>query len=179
MLWSSARKPLISTFIACYIYCGGLFLCPPTGGWRQTLLAPFWGLIEYVGLWQYYCVFVPPRMFNLYLEASVTLDNGGVIIWKYPRMELLGLFEKLQKERYRKFYNDVANYPPNEVLWPDLARYIARRVYAQQGKRPVEVTLVRYTSDLPTPTGDPQKPLVDKYESTPFFTYPVQIEDLR
>jgi hypothetical protein len=177
-LWARLRKPTITMFIVFYIYCGALFLSPPTE-WRQTLLSPFWNFIEYVGLWQYYTVFVPPRIFNLYLEGNVKLENGELLVWKYPRMEQLGLIEKMQKERYRKLYNDIANNASDGVLWPDLARYIARKVYVQHGKRPIEVTLVRYWSDIPPASGDPLPRLSNKYDSLGFFTYPIRIEDLQ
>ncbi len=94
-------------------------------------------------------------------------------------MEQLGLIEKMQKERYRKLYNDIANNASDGVLWPDLARFIARQVYAQQGKRPLEVTLVRYWSDIPPAHGDPLPRPPNKYASLGFFTYPIRIEDLQ
>ncbi|MBI2812002.1 MAG: hypothetical protein HYX67_14395 [Candidatus Melainabacteria bacterium] len=177
-LWADIRIPVISVLIVFYIGTSALYLSPPSL-WRQRLLAPFWNFIEYTGLWQYYTVFSPPRSFNLYLEGEVELANGKTVIWKYPRVEQLGLVEKMQKERFRKLYNDIANEPTDGVLWPDLARYIARQVYAETGVRPVKVGLIRYWSDTPAPTSDPLPKPSTEYKSHKYFTFPIQAEDLK
>lgn len=164
--------------IVFYVGTSVLYLSPPSP-WRQRLLAPFWNFIEYTGLWQYYTVFAPPRSYNLYLEGEVELANGETIIWKYPRIEQLGLLEKMPKERFRKLYNDIANEPTDGVLWPDLARYIARQVYEERGVLPVKVSLVRFWSDIPKPTaGSLSKPSTE-YKSHKYFSFPIQPEDLQ
>jgi hypothetical protein len=176
--WTVCRKPILNSFIIFYISTAALFLSPQTP-LRQKLLSPFWNFMEYTGLWQYYTVFVPPRFFNLYLEAKVELENGEVTTYKYPRMENLSLFEKMQKERYRKLFNDIANNPTDGVLWPDLARFAARSVYSKGGKRPVRVLLVRYWSDILPASGDPLPPVVTEYHSHGFFSFPIKPEELQ
>ena len=169
---------MISALIFFYIGTSILYLCPPSA-WRQRLLSPFWNFIEYAGLWQYYTVFAPPRNFNVYVEGEVELANGKTIFWKYPRMEQLGFLEKMPKERFRKLYNDIANEPTDAVLWPDLALYIARQVYAETGIQPVKVGLVRFWSDIPPPTSDPLPKPSTTYKSHKYFTFPIQPEDLK
>lgn len=142
------------------------------------LLAPFWNFIEYSGLWQYYTVFAPPRSFNLYLEGEAQMENGKTVLWSYPRIESLGPLEKMTRERWRKLYNDIANEPTDAVLWPDLTRYIARRVYAETGIKPVKVGLVRHWSDIPPPITDPLPQPSSVFKSHKYCTFPVRPEDL-
>jgi hypothetical protein len=155
-----------------------LFLCPPTP-WRKTLLEPFWNILEYAGLWQYYTVFAPPRSYNLYLKGEAELENGKTVFWTYPRVEQMDFLQKIPKERFRKLYNDIANEPTDGVLWPDLARYIARQVYAETGVKPVKVGLVRFWSDIPPPTTDPLPQPSTTYKSHKYCTFPIQPEDLK
>ncbi len=177
-LWADIRIPMISALIVFYVGTSAVYLCPALP-WRQRLLSPFWNMIEYTGLWQYYMVFAPPRTYNLYLQGEVELANGQTVVWKYPRMEELRLLEKMPRERFRKLYNDIANEPTDGVLWPELARYMARQVYKQTGVRPVKVGLVRYWSDVPPPISDPLPKPSTLYKSHKYFTFPIQAEDLK
>lgn len=154
-----------------------IFLCPPSPT-RQRLLSPFYAAIEYLGLWQYYAVFAPARTYNLYLEGEVELENGKLVSWKYPRIESMNIFDKMQKERFRKLYNDIANEPSESILWPELARYIGRQVYLETKVRPVRVGLVRFWADIPEPDGSTLPKPVTIYKSHKYFTFPIQPEDL-
>jgi hypothetical protein len=175
--WNGIRVPVISAFIFFYIYTTVLFLSPPSP-LRKTLIAPFWDTLEYAGLWQYFTVFAPPRSYNLYLQAEAQLENGTTVFWQYPRIEQLDFLQKMPRERFRKLYNDIANEPSDGVLWPELARYMARQVYAQTGIKPVKIGLVRFWSDIPPPITDPLPKPSTTYRSHKYFTFPIQTEDL-
>jgi hypothetical protein len=177
-MWSRFQRILVISFISFYVAILVLPLVPPSSLLKE-ILEPFRKCVNYLGLWQRYVVFAPPRSYNVYLEATVKLENGEEMVWKYPRLEQMGLLEKAPKIYYRKFFNEFAHYDNNSVLWPDLSRYVARKVYSQTGKRPVQVTLIRYRSNIPPAFADPLPPKNKTYVSEVFFSSPITDKDLK
>lgn len=176
-IWCRYRVQIISIFVVSYIATIGLWLMP-TSSSRDLLIGPVKPLIVYLGLWQNYRVFAPkPKNVNADFEAAVTFDDQSETVWKYPRMEELSFFEKIQKERYRKF---IANAIKMRILQPGLARFAARQVQNSdtEGRKPVWVKLVRHSANIPKPADGLGNPLPPRKRTEIFFQYQVKRKDL-
>lgn len=178
IVWNRCRKPLISLFILSYMVCISLWVMAPSKR-RDDVIRSFEPAVLWAGLWQSYDVFSPnPRDINLDLEGLVTFDDGSTTIWKYPRMEQMGIVERVIHERWRKLGHDHLNWEKEKQLWPDFARFIARTVNSEN-KHPASVVLVRHWIAIPKPKdgfGKPLPPHTNRYE---FYSYKVQEEDLK
>jgi hypothetical protein len=80
----------------------------------------------FVGLFQSWDTFAPsPWPANSYLEATIIYKDGSRKTWPFPRLDQMGLWERFQKERYRKFEENLQQ-NQFDILLPDVARKIAR-----------------------------------------------------
>ncbi len=129
------------------------------------------------GLFQSWDMFSPdPKGINSYLEAVVIYQDGSTQLWSFPRMELLDMPERYQKERYRKYEENLEN-NVNAPLWPDAARYIAR-LTSSAGHPAKTVMLVVRWSDILPPTADNPNGR-GPWQVNVFYTYAVKPEDLK
>jgi hypothetical protein len=127
------------------------------------------------GFWQYWNMFSPnPANVDVYLDALVTYQDGTQVVFEYPVMQKLSVFERYFKERYRKF---VENAHPDRYSykWPAVAQAIAYQSYQGEGNYPMIVTLRRHFKTV-MPPGQFTDP---KYEEYAFFSYMVDIEKLK
>lgn len=140
----------------------------------------FWGYYHYIGLDQNFGVFAPaPRNQNPHLVALITYKDGTTKLWMSPRMEQLDLLTRMQKERYRKFFDDNIAWPTYKGMWPGITSYLARSNYDDPDNPPQSVTLIRYSAQvLPPDIGIKQKNLPHFLKET-LQTYRVRAEDLR
>ncbi|HWF11526.1 MAG TPA: hypothetical protein VG297_23825 [Bryobacteraceae bacterium] len=116
-----------------------------------------------------------PKAVNSYMEAMVIYRDGNTRIWKFPRMEQLGLTDRYVSERYRKFVENLQA-DKNASLWPDAARFIATR----NDDRPVPVRmvlLVRYWSEM-TQRADGTFAAAP-WQAHVFYSWPPRPEDSR
>lgn len=177
-IWNNIRKPIISAFILIYLMCVTLWLMAPSPR-RNALVDLYQPVMLWSGLWQSFDVFAPnPRDVNLDLEAHITYSDGSKSIWKYPRIDQMGLIERTIHERWRKFGLDHLNWEKEKNLWPDFARFVAYQENSAN-RHPVTIVLVRHWAYIPKPEkglGQPPPPHNSEYE---FFTYTVKPEDLR
>jgi hypothetical protein len=129
------------------------------------------------GLFQGWDMFAPtPKNINGYVEAAIVLNDGQVRAFRFPRMEQLGFGERYYRERYRKFVENLRE-DKNSALWPDAARYIARR-NASPANPPKFVILIRYWSDI-VPRDSKTAPRREDLRAHIFFEYSVKPEDLQ
>lgn len=176
-MWIRIRKPIILVALGWHFAGVILWLCPPCA-LRTELIAPFVSYLNFFGLWQGWSVFEQPRQYNGYLTAVVTFRDGSQKVWEFPRMEKLGLIEKMFKERYRRWTNDCVSDESKQYLWPDAARYIARLNRDGQNP-PAFVTIVRHWMWIPAPDkglGVPM-PVQDDGQSV-LYTGMISAEDL-
>jgi len=172
------RKPLISALIVLILYCGSLWILPDSAG-RSTLLEPFTPVILYIGLCHKYTMFAPnPKNINLDIDAKVTFSDGSTTVWQYPRIERLGLYERIQKERFRKFGIDHLKNDDHRLLWPDFARWVAR-INDSGGRHPVRIELERNWADVPPPAVGIGSALPRHWRKFLFYTYGVASGDLK
>lgn len=173
------RRIIVNTFIICYITLITLWLMPEKWKWREVVLPTIRPLILFTGLWQNFAVFSPnPRNINLHLDAIVHYEDGTSGVWHYPRMERLPLVERTFEERYRKYGHDHLNWDKERQLWPDFARFVARRMNKYAAK-PQEIILKRYWALIPPPEQGLGKPAPEHTNTHLFFRYKVKPEDLQ
>lgn len=116
------------------------------------------------GLFQSWDMFSPsPKTINSFVDAVIVYQDGSSKVWSFPRMEQLSLTDRYLKERYRKFV-EVVKEDTMAPLWPDVARFLARRNNAP-GDPVKTVQLVRHWSDIVALPGG-------SFGSTPWRAYP-------
>lgn len=149
---------------------------------NSPLITSFRDLIRpymlWSGLFQGWDMFAPtPPNINSYIQAAVIYKDGRTQIWKFPRMEQLGLFERYYRERYRKFEENLRQ-DSNSALWPDVARHIAWLNNNDVSNPPAIVVLARYWSEIPPPAANVQYRR-GEVRGHIFFEYNVKPEDLQ
>ena len=155
--WCRIRQPLILMFLFWH-FSGVLLWLSPDGPLKANLIPPFIGYLNFFGLWQGWSVFEHPRTYNEYATALITYQDGSQKIWEFPRMEKMGLIEKMFKEGYRRWANDCICDVNDSYLWPDATRYIAR-INRRTGNNPVSVSLIRHWTWIDPPEVGIGKPL--------------------
>ena len=153
---------------------------------RSYMVEPVRDYVTQAGLWHSWDMFSPnPLSVNFNVEAHIDFGDGSKKVWTFPRMERLGMWERFQKERFRKWRERVRQDSYRNV-WDDTCRFIAR-LHDSPTNRPVRVSLVRQWAAIPPPKIERGKSLLDyqpipnDYELTlnfQFKQYIVQPEDL-
>ena len=137
-----AKYLVINLFLAFHIVALVCWCVPvdsPLISLGRDLVRPYF---LWSGLFQSWDMFAPiPKSANTYIEAVVVYKDGSKITWTLPRMEQLSLTEKLFKERYRKFADNLQR-EENDDLLHDAARYIAR-LNSSPGRPVKTVTLIQ------------------------------------
>ncbi len=139
---AKTKHAVISAFLLFHLVAITCWCIPV----NSALIANFKDLIRpymlWSGLFQGWDMFAPtPPNINSYIQAAVIYKDGRTQIWKFPRMEQLGLFERYYRERYRKFEENLRQ-DANSALWPDVARHIARLNNNDVSNPPAIVVLV-------------------------------------
>lgn len=172
------RRVLINAFLLFHVVAITCWCIPV----NSALVASFKQFIGpymlWSGLFQGWDMFAPaPPNVNAYIEAAVIYKDGHTRIWKFPRMEQLGIVERYYRERYRKFEENLRQ-DSNSALWPDVARHVARLNNNDASDPPAIVILVRYWSEIPAPTTNAiYRP--GELRGHIFFEYNVKPEDLQ
>ncbi len=85
----------------------------------------------------------------------------------------------MQKERYRKFYDDNLAWPTYKLLWPDICSYIARDNHDDPDNPPEMVALFRYSSFVIPPEQGIKLKNEPHFTKDLLMTFRVRPEDLR
>ena len=97
-----------------------------------------------------------------------------MLISAFPQMDQLSFGQRYQKERYRKFLENMT-LERNAAMLPDVVRHIAE-LYNDPADLPQKVLLIKFQSDI-TPGSD------DKHEPRPkpsdFYDQYIEPEDLK
>jgi hypothetical protein len=158
------------TLIVCWMF--------PNHPIEHELTTIFRPYIGFLAMHQDYSVFAPnPRTVNVHLEAMVTYIDGTSRIWQFPRVERMNLWQKMFKERYRKFGADNLAWTTNIKLLQDLARYVAR-ITSSASHRAAMVTIYRYDAGIPPPPIGFNESPPPQADVQTILTYAVQDEDL-
>lgn len=154
-----AKKWLIHAFVLFHLAAAVVWAftdSPPRTKLERAARGRFAFYMFPTGLWQAWDMFAPnPALANVYLEAEVTFRDGSRTMWKFPRMEQLGYWERYRKERYRKWANErvasAGEGPGGALLCNAAARFAARQVERPDNPA-VSVNLVRYRAEIPPPS---------------------------
>jgi hypothetical protein len=162
---------LIFHILAIACWCLPIDL-PPLPSFR-ALIRPYF---LWTGLFQSWDMFAPtPWVSNSYVEALIIYKDGSRTTWSFPRLEQLSQTDRVFKERYRKFSENL-QLDQNDALWPDVARRIAR-LTSTPSKPAKTVILVREWSPIvPRPDGAIEPHSWDQHV---LYGYGVKPEDLR
>ncbi|MBY0360253.1 MAG: hypothetical protein K2W82_19790 [Candidatus Obscuribacterales bacterium] len=174
--WQAIRVPLISLFILFHTFALLLWTSPPFPLYWSIvpLIRPY---VCYFGFWNQWKMFSHPKNWTLYLTANVTLQDGQILKWDFPRMENLPYMTRAQKERYREWAHEYVNQNEYKTICPEASRFIARNIQ-NANAQPVSVQLVRHWTWIQPPPGLGE-PLPSGEFEYAFFTYNVRPEDLR
>lgn len=139
----------------------------------RNLVRPY---VLWAGLFQSWDMFAPtPKAANTYIEATLVYKDGSTTTWTFPRMEQMGLREKLFKERYRKFAETLQSDELDELL-PDAARHIAR--LNSTPAHPVKTVILIQNVSFNVPRADGAY-VPEPWQSHVLLGYGVRSEDLR
>jgi hypothetical protein len=128
------------------------------------------------GLFQSWDMFAPiPKGANTYIEAIVVYKDGSRNSWMFPRMEHLGLTEKVFEERYRKFADSLVR-DDNDALLSDAARYIARMKSTPAHQVTTVILVHKWSFIVSRPDGSY---VPEPWEQHVLLGYGVRPEDLK
>ena len=172
-MWTMIRES-ITLLLLFWHFTGVMLWLSPDCTLKSSLISPFIGYLNFFGLWQGWSVFEKQRAYNGYLTAEVKFQDGSKTEWEFPRMEKLSITEKMFKEKYRRWTNDVVSDESKAYLWPDTARYIAR-LHRSPDKQPVEVAIIRHWEWI-APPGQSKSTNIDGQNT--LYKGPISAEDL-
>jgi hypothetical protein len=128
----------------------------------------------WTGLFQTWDMFAPnPPPTNTYVKAVVITEHH-LRVWAFPRMDQLSFGQRYQKERYRKFLENML-LEQNAPLLPDVVRHIAR-FYNDPSDPPRKVMLIKFQSDITPGSSDQPEP---KSKPSDLYDEYLGPEDLR
>jgi hypothetical protein len=176
------RRWSITAFILLHVYIMAVWGLPGSG-FRTLLARPIESYVDYMGLWHSWDMFAPdPLSLNFGIQAVIEYQDGSRKTWDFPRMEKLSLWERFQKERYRK-WSERVRLDVNAALWDDTCRFVAR-VNDTPRNHPTRIILIRNWEPIPPPVTAPGsavpqdfQPRPDHYEMR--FSYRFKYYDVR
>jgi hypothetical protein len=146
---TGVKRILINLFIVLHLLVMILWGLPGSG-FRTSMVRWFEPYVIKSGLWHGWDMFSPnPLSLNFNLEAEIVRKDGTTNYWFFPRMEKLGLFERYQKERHRKWRERVRQ-DAFSMIWDDTCRWIAREHWNPTNP-PIRISLTRHWSAIPPP----------------------------
>jgi hypothetical protein len=105
-----------------------------------------------LNLWQAWDMFAPdPRSEDIWVGVTVTEHSGQKHEIVLTDMLKMTYFERWQKERWRKYFNDHLRTDAKQNLWAPYAAY-ALRTLRQQGLNPAKLELTRWWRTAIHPT---------------------------
>lgn len=97
-----------------------------------------------LSLWQYWDMFAPtPRTDDIKFEVIYRTADGRQKAVFLTDMVSMGYFERWQKERWRKFFNDHLRTDAESYLWQPFTEFYYRDL-VKRGELPTKIELVRY-----------------------------------
>lgn len=175
------KRAALNIFIAFNVYAFAVWGLPE-GPFRTRMIKPVADYMVYLGLWHSWAMFAPKAMdSNFDVRAQVKYQDGSTAEWIAPRMQELGLWERVPKERYRKWRERIRA-TKYSYIWDDTARWVARQMNTKPNNPPVEVKLTRYWAPVPEPNlRRDYQPLLKEVVYTNSTTYavtPIKPKDL-
>jgi hypothetical protein len=96
------------------------------------------------GLWQSWEMFSPdPRRDDIRVEVRFVNRDGTSHRLMLTAMNAMGYGERVQKERWRKYFNDHLRLDDERRLWQPFAEFVVRAL-RNEGQDPASIELVRW-----------------------------------
>lgn len=96
------------------------------------------------GLWQSWEMFSPdPRRDDIRVEVRFVNRDGTSHRLMLTAMNAMGYGERVQKERWRKYFNDHLRLDDERRLWQPFAEFMVRSL-RDEGQDPASIELVRW-----------------------------------
>jgi hypothetical protein len=166
----------INIFLVFHIFAISCWCLPMANPFVQVCRNAVRPYFLWTGLFQSWDMFSPqPETTNSHLEAIILYKDGSTQIWSFPRMDLLSLSERYSKERYRKFVEVLLD-DKNSVLWPDVARYVARMPGIRAGNPQKILLLAKWSTIVYHDDGTFTRSPLDE---NVFYRYDVKPGDLQ
>jgi hypothetical protein len=178
---ASSKRGLLNCFIAVHVVI--LFLWGlPGNNFLFKARAPVARYVLFTGLWHRWSMFAPSLYkVNYDMRARVEFKDGSVKEWIWPRMEELSVWQRIPKERFRK-WRELMFKDTLMATWRSNAKFIARQMNSNSANPPVKVTLVRFWSPIAPPNLKVDyQPLPKKMpptKSRSIGAYPISARDL-
>lgn len=118
----------------------------PTGSFptKSSIDRVSWPVMRLLGLWQAWDMFSPdPRRDDIRVEVRFVNRDGSSHRLMLTAMNAMGYGERLQKERWRKFFNDHLRLDEERRLWQPFAEFMVRSL-RQEGQDPASIELIRW-----------------------------------
>ncbi len=97
----------------------------------------------FLNLWQGWDMFSPePRSEDIWIDVLVIDRDGSQHHWPLTHMIEMPYFDRWQKERWRKYFNDHLRLDAERTLWKPFAEYWLRTLQTQ-GHDPITIELTR------------------------------------
>lgn len=169
------RRYAITGFIVYYIYSAFLMAWPfpDPNNLTQRLLGPSSYVVDFLGIWHRLRLFAPqPPGFTGTIKYQLVYQDGTFSYWNYPR-EVLGIGDPPGSyNRYLFTYIAWGADRKADVLWPELARYIASQ--NSSSEHPLaSVRIVERCVRIPTPDLGIGKPLPPPNQEFELVNYDV------
>ena len=126
--------------LAAFSWTMPAWLCPP-----KAIVDRVSGpALRFFGLWQSWDMFSPdPRRDDIRVEVRFVSHDGGSHRLMLTAMNGMSYGERVQKERWRKFFNDHLRLDDESHLWQPFAEFMVRALRAE-GQDPASIELVRW-----------------------------------
>jgi hypothetical protein len=159
------RRWSLNAFIVLHVYVIAAWGLPESQ-LRAVLVSPIENYVNFWGLWHSWDMFAPaPLSLNFRIEAIIQYQDGSTRTWNFPEMAKLSLWERYQKERYRKWAERV-RLDSSSAIWDDTCRFVAR-LNDTPTNHPTRVILIRHWEQIPPPAVVPGTVIPEDYQSRP------------
>ncbi len=145
-------------------------------GWNSVSVRPLFDTyVRLTGAHQHWNMFAPtPIHENLWVDATVTYKSGAEKQYVFPRNSKLTIVDGFIQERYWKYLDSVQE-ESNAIMWPDMARFVAQKMYKHHEDPPVRVRLHRHTK----PVSEPGSKDDAEYTNFTFYDTPISSKNLK
>ena len=171
------KQRLISALILFYIYCAVLLAWPTSAPWKAELLRPILPVVNFVGAYHDLNLFGNPPRQSQRIAFEVFFSDETSSDWRFPRQKLSPEDSADAYVRYVTNYLVRTRVTKASVVWPDLARYIARQNDSPQ-RHPVRICFKMLSVKTPPPEQGMGQPLKEFDEFEEIFVYDVAAGDL-
>lgn len=123
------------------------------------------------GIISFWSLFANPRENNFHYSAIISFSDGSTRYYEFPRPQMMGYWERFQKEKQRKLFFDCMPSAFSKPLLGSFAKYLAD-ANSNEENPPKRISLVSHWEDTPPPgSGSIRDKLPEHTNVQNFFEY--------